>query len=117
MEQLENLLLPEAGIGIATRGRGVRGDGLPADGGGAGGAGLGPLEVVVVGAEEERAGRGLNPVGYGPVPRAEDFSHGAEAKPAKEKAALGFRSVQDLGNLGGVAVENGARASDERRGE
>lgn len=89
MEQLENLLLPEAGVGVAACRRGALGGGggggeLPADGGGAGGAGLGPLEVVVVGAEEEGARRGLDPVGDGPVPRAEDFGHGS---PAAEPAA------------------------------
>jgi hypothetical protein len=51
MEEIEDLLLVEAGIWILER-RWLRvsGDSLAADSGGAGGACLSTLEVVVVGA-------------------------------------------------------------------
>ena len=66
MEQIEDLLLVEAWIGVGVRGLGVQVDGgvLAADGGGACCACLGAFELVVVGAQEEGAGWGLDASGH-----------------------------------------------------
>lgn len=67
LEELKDLLLIEAGIGIGTikMWLTVEGDGLSPNRGGACRACLGTLEVVVVGAEEEGAGRRLEAGGHG----------------------------------------------------
>lgn len=54
MEQIEDLLFVEAGIGIGLK-RLIEAEALAADGGGACGACLCAFELVVVGAQEEGA--------------------------------------------------------------
>lgn len=57
LEQVDDLLFVEAGIGVGLKGL-IEGEALAADGGGACVACLGAFELVVVGAQDEGAGRG-----------------------------------------------------------
>jgi len=59
LEQIEDLLFVEAGIRVGLK-RLAEPEALSADGGGPSGSGLGALELVIVGAQEEVSGGGLD---------------------------------------------------------